>query len=418
VRRVLVVALLLVLVGAACSSGAAQSVGEPGAAEDVRKLASEMERIHPNLFHSVSRETFRKAVDDLAAKAPELERDQLLVEILRIVAMTGERDGHMGLFPLVDHARPLHLAPIRAWVFPEGIYVVSSPTQPSLVGTRIVEVEGKPVDEVAALVRPLVTRDNESSLVLRLPEFMLTGEILHGLGLSSTADEVRLTVERRSGERVEATLRTLAGPAYWSLIEHVWSPPPPPGVPTPLWLRKPHLSQWFAKLAQGRVVYAVYSHATQETTRFAAALVKRARAKKVRRVIVDARLNGGGDNTSYGPLVDALRSRVVNKRGRLVLLTGRVTFSAGGNFAAEVDRFTRARIVGESPGGSPHNYGDMWEVELENLGWTVHVPPQYVTVLGRPDERVALKPDVPVQIRAADHFAGLDPVLQRAIALR
>ena len=46
------------------------------------------------------------------------------------------------------------------------------------------------------------------------------------------------------------------------------------------------------------------------------------------------------------------------------------------------------------------------------------MPPQYVEVLGRPDERAAIPPDVPVQIGAADHFAGRDPVLAKAIALR
>jgi C-terminal processing protease CtpA/Prc len=133
---------------------------------------------------------------------------------------------------------------------------------------------------------------------------------------------------------------------------------------------------------------------------------------------VDARLNGGGDNTSYGPLLAALRARSVNRPGRLVLLTGRVTFSAGGNFAAEVDAFTRARIVGEPAGGSPHNYGDSTLVELPTLGWTVYVPPEYVEVLGRVDEPVALEPDVAVQIGAADHFAGRDPVLAKAIPIR
>ena len=82
-------------------------------------------------------------------------------------------------------------------------------------------------------------------------------------------------------------------------------------------------------------------------------------------MIVDVRLNPGGDNTAYRPLLDVLRSRFVNRPGRLVLLTGRVTFSAAGNFAAEVDARTRARIVGEAAGGSPHNYGDTVEVELE-----------------------------------------------------
>ena len=415
-RPVAVTACVLLAL-CACSSSAAQPA-DPAVIADVRLLAAEMERIHPNLYHAIPRDRFQRSVDELVAQLPGLERDELLVGLLRIIASTGERDGHMGLFPLVDHERDLHLAPIRAWVFPEGIYVVSSPERPELVGTRIVAIEGRPVDEVAALVRPLVTRDNEQSLILRLPEFMITGEILHGLGLSETADEVRLTVERAGGERIDAKLRTLAGPAYWSLIQHVWAPPPPVGRPTPLWLRNPSKTQWFAKLARGRVVYAVYSHATESTYAFSEALLKRARDPKVQRVIVDVRLNGGGNNTTYNPLLAALRSRAVNRPGRLVLLTGRVTFSAGGNFAAEVDAFTRARVVGEPAGGSPHNYGDATLVELPTLGWTVYVPPEYVQVLDRVDERVALEPDVAVQIGAADHFAGRDPVLARAISLR
>ena len=276
-RSTLAAVATVFFVGVACSSGAAQPAATPAAAADVRKLAAEMERIHPDLFHSVSRAQFHGAVDDLVGRLPELERDQLLVELLRIIAMTGERDGHMGLFPLVDHAQDLHLAPVRVWSFPEGMFVVASPEQPALVGARLVAIEGKPVDEVAALVRPLVTRDNESSLILRLPEFMITGEVLHGLGIAPSANEVRLTVERPGGERLDATLPTLAGPAYWSLIQHVWSPPPPPAAPTPLWLRNQHRTQWFAKLARGRVVYAAYSHATEPTNRFAASLLERAR---------------------------------------------------------------------------------------------------------------------------------------------
>jgi len=415
VRRALAAAVAVLTVGVACTSSAAQPTVYPAEAADVRKLAAEMERIHPNLFHSVARGEFVGAVDELVERLPELDRDQLLVELMRIVAMTGERDGHMGLFPLVSHARPLHLLPIRVWAFPEGMFVLASPEQPDLVGARLVAVEGKPVDEVAALVRPLVTRDNESSLILRLPEFMITGEVLHGLGIAPDAARVQFTVERPNGERVDATLATLAGPAYWSLIEDVWAPPAPPTAPKPLWLRNRHRTQWFATLARGR---AVYSHATEPTSTFAATLLRRARNPKVRRVIVDVRLNGGGDNTSYSPLIDALRSRALNRRGRLVLLTGRVTFSAGGNFVAEVEAFTRARIVGEAAGGSPHNYGDSEPVELDALGWTVYVPPQYVEVLGRSDERASIEPDVPVRIGAADHFAGRDPVLAKALAIR
>jgi hypothetical protein len=108
------------------------------------------------------------------------------------------------------------------------MFVVASPERPGLFGARVVAIEGRVVEEVSTLVRPLVTRDNESSLMLRLPEFMITGEVLHGLGIAPTSDEARLTVEHASGERSDVTLHTLASPAYWSLIQHVWAPPPPP----------------------------------------------------------------------------------------------------------------------------------------------------------------------------------------------
>ena len=85
------------------------------------------------------------------------------------------------------------------------------------------------------------------------------------------------------------------------------------------------------------------------------------------------------------------------------------------NFAAEFEASTRARIVGEAPGGSPHNSGDSVPVELPALGWTVHVPPEYVQVLGRRDTRASLRPDLTVVATAADHFAGRDPVLARAL---
>ncbi len=55
-------------------------------------------------------------------------------------------------------------------------------------------------------------------------------------------------------------------------------------------------------------------------------LRKLARTKKVRRVVVDARLNGGGDNTTFWSLVDAIRAAGPKAR----LLVGRKTFSAAG----------------------------------------------------------------------------------------
>lgn len=203
-------------------------------------------------------------------------------------------------------------------------------------------------------------------------------------------------------------------PAYWSLIEDVWAPPAPPTAPNPLWLRNRHRTQWFATLARGR---AVYSHATEPTSTFAATLLRRARNPKVRRVIVDVRLNGGGTTPRLAshrrpaqPGAEPARPARAPDRARH-LLGGRQLRRRGGSLHPCTNRRRGGRR-------QPHTYGDSEPVELDALGWTVHVPPQYVEVLGRSDERASIEPDVPVQIGAADHFAGRDPVLAKALAIR
>jgi hypothetical protein len=356
-RRPVTLLALVALVGAACSSAA--PVAERGDASpvagDIRHLADEIERIHPNPFHTVPRPDFRRRLEELAERAPALGRDELLVELMRATVL-GPRDGHGGLYPFGDHARPFHLYPIRLWEFPQGWFVVGSREHPELVGTWLVAIGGVPVDDIAARVRPLVSYDNESSLALRVPEFAITAEVLRGLGLVDSPEDAPLTLERRDGTRFEAQLAPVPATAYVGRVVgdvmEIWRPPAVPGEPKPLWLRRPGVPLWLTKLDRGRAIYVCYSMTTASTFDFSEELARRARSPKVRRVVIDVRLNGGGDNTTYGSLVSALRRPLLNRRGLVALLTGRVTFSAAGNFAAEVDSFMRARIAGE-PGRDP-----------------------------------------------------------------
>jgi len=96
-----------------------------------------------------------------------------------------------------------------------------------------------------------------------------------------------------------------------------------------------------------------------------------------------------------------------------VVLIGRRTFSAAGSFAADVDRMTRARFFGEPTGGAPSQWGDRSPIPLPALGIESGTATEYV---GDPqDTRVATMPQVPVEMTAADCFAGRDPVLAAAL---
>jgi hypothetical protein len=398
----------------ALASGAAAARVDTAA--DVRTLVAEIERLHPNPYHSVSRTQFHRAADDLTSRAPTLSREQALVETMRLVGLLGEREGHSGLGPVYGgHRIPLRAFPWRLWRFPDGYYVIRA-VDASLVGARLVAVAGTPIAEVEAELRPLVTRDNESSLAFGLPFYLISAEVLRGLGITSSLEAATFTVVTKTGATREGALKAVAVPAYQRAMPFSSFIPAPQGMPRkrqPLYQRLSGERYGITPLQRGRAVYVAYNQTTYPGL-IPRRLLRLAGKPKVRRVVVDLRLNGGGNNTSYGSLLAALRSRTVNRPGKLAVLTSRVTFSAAGNFAADVDRSTRARFFGEPTGGSPNNYGEAQEIQLPALGVTVFIPTQWVEVAPG-DARLSVEPDVPVPLTAADYFAGRDPVLAAAL---
>ncbi|HEY5872046.1 MAG TPA: S41 family peptidase, partial [Gaiellaceae bacterium] len=163
-------------------------------------------------------------------------------------------------------------------------------------------------------------------------------------------------------------------------------------------------------------VYVGYNTVRAPTPAMLRSIERLVRAPSTRRVIVDVRLNGGGDNTTYGALTALLGSSAVDRRGKLYLLVGRATFSAAANFASEIDRDTRAVILGEPTGGGVETYADTFPVLLPTLGWYVNIAARYhERKKGKNDRRLAVAPDIRIDLSSAQYFAGQDPVLERAL---
>jgi hypothetical protein len=388
-------------------------------AADVRDLGSALEELHPAPFRAISRQRFRAEVAALAQRAPTLSRSEVLVGMLRIIALLGPRNGHTGLFPAdVSHVSPLHLYPLRLYRFADGVYVVDAQDE-ALVRSRVVAIGGVPIERVFELVEPLVPHDNRSNLLGLSPHFAVTAEVLDGLGIVDGVEPARFTLERPDGERTDVTLSPVPGPRYASLFADPMFGHYPsilPAAPRPLYLAGSARPLWVRTLAGGRAVYVGYNSVRLPTDALLRRIERLVRGKGVRRVIVDVRLNGGGDNTTYGGLTTILRSPAVNRRGKLYLLIGRATFSAAGNFSAEIDRDTRAVLVGEPTGGGVETYGDTFPLLLPSVGWTVHIAARYhERKRGRNDRRLAVEPDVRVDLTSAQYFAGRDPVLERAL---
>jgi hypothetical protein len=384
-------------------------------------LAEQLEATHPDLYASVDRGRFRAAVDDLAGRADGLSDDELLVGLMRLAAMPGNGNGHTGIFPGdPQHRGDLHLYPLRLYEFPDGTYVVDEKGGVGLRGARVTAIGGLPYAEVAKRVRPLVPHDNASSLRGLLPHYVLTAEVLDGLGIGDGLAPLEFSVVDRSGRARSVTLAPMTAPAYVSAFsDPLYGHYPsllPRTRPTPLYLKRLASPLWVGKLERGRTVFVGFNSVQRPEFSLVDRISKLAGRPKVKRVIIDLRLNGGGDNTTYGLLLGALQEKAVNKKGRLRALIGRATFSAAANFAADLDRYTKATFFGEPTGGGVEIYGDAVSVLLPKSGINVRIATRYWNFgKGSNDRRLAVNPDRKINASVADFLAGRDRVLAAAL---
>ena len=397
--RVFAVVVLLV---AGCASGSEAAAPTP-LQREITELVDRMADLHPDVDHEVPLADLRAEAADLAGRTPALSRDELLVGLLRLTTL-GERDGHGGIF-LHDpsHAKPFTFFPLRVHDFADGVHVVADLAGGAHVGKRLTAIDGVALARVVELVRPLIPRDNASTIRLLLPEYLVCAEVLRGLGVVQGA----ATYSFADGS--EATLEPTAAYGLGTALH-----PLPTRSPQLLYrgLSQPFL---LAPLERGRSLYLGYHMVTSPPQSLVDRILRAARKPGFRKLVIDVRANGGGNNATYWPLIDLIDERSL--RGKVVLLLGRMTFSAAGNFAAVVDRSTRARLVGEPSGGAPNQWGDRNQIDLPVVGLTAYVAAQYVEVV-RGDRRHAVVPDVRVEPTVADYLAGRDVVLRRALALR
>jgi tetratricopeptide (TPR) repeat protein len=176
--------------------------------EDLRSFAAAAPKTHKDLYHAIPAEQFEARVKQLDERVPGLTREQVIVEIARIVAAIGDGHSYMNLWsPEVG----FHALPARLYVFRDGLYVLAAKSEHvAIVGGRVVRVGSRPIDDAIAAVRELVSRDNDSGVCEHLPMILSVPEVLVALGIADSPEHVSLTV-LKEGREVTADLPAIAG---------------------------------------------------------------------------------------------------------------------------------------------------------------------------------------------------------------
>ncbi|HEX8124087.1 MAG TPA: hypothetical protein VF548_00730 [Allosphingosinicella sp.] len=390
--------------------------------EDLRFMAAEMERRHKNLFHTVSRADFETAVANLEQRIPSLQRNEIIVGMMRIAAIVG--DGHTRVDPRKDARFGFRSLPLRLYLFEDGIYIrAAAPEHASLVGSRIEAIGGVPIAEAIGRVSELSSRDNEIGPRLFVPLYLGMPDILHALRLSDRRDSAALRL--RKGKR-EITVTVPAGE-----VAPLWPPDTdasfttPQGWvdartgPQPLWLQAPLDYHRLIELPDRGAIYVqlnmVANVTGQSLADFGRRIRARAEAVNPRALILDLRLNQGGNgNLANGFVAELIRAE--DKDTRIFVLTWRGTFSASQFILNDLDRLTDAIFIGEPASSKPSSHGDAFRMPLPNSGILVRSSIYWW------QEGQNMHPwtfiDLGTPLTFADYVLGRDPALEAALDYR
>ena len=206
---------------------------------------------------------------------------------MRLLAMLGERDGHSGIHPFARSNYGACTAyPLRLYRFPEGLFVAQAEDR-ALVGARVAAIGGVPPRRWRR-VRPLITRDNDWTVLDRIPNFVVCAEVLRGLGIAPT-----FTFELRRRPR-GATFERSRTRRSTSLFGGWWEPQRGRAA-LPATAERPVRD--LRDRPRPRPVRRLQRD--DRPGLVPRKLIRMSRNRRVRRIVIDIRLNGGGNNTTY-----------------------------------------------------------------------------------------------------------------------
>ncbi len=402
---------------------------------DLRLMAEEMPKRHRNLFHAMTREQFDEAVRKLDQKLPSLSREEFIIEVARIVAMV--EDGHTSLadFAYAPSRLGFHSYPLTLYLYKDGLFVQAADREYArAVGMRVMRIGKMSAEQAIEAVRPLIFHDHANEMGIRYfaPVLLVTPEVLRAVGVIGKNEEATFVLHRQDKDFVfqgagrpviSITPREFMRPNWEGNGTNFFKPAGWVDVrdsakqPAPLWLKDPENLYWFEYLQDSRTVYVQYNGVAnkdngESLADFSKRLFAFVESHPVERLVLDMRLNGGGNNFLNKPLLLGLIKSKVDERGKLFVIIGRRTFSAAQNFVNELEKYTNAIFIGEPTAENVNFYGDATRIELPHSKLVVRTSTLWWQNMDPRDRRQWTGPQVAAELTSDDYRNNIDPAMK------
>lgn len=382
---------------------------------DLDYLTKRVEETHYAPWRNISRDEWNREIARIETAAPTMKDYEIIVALMQLVVRLG--DGHSATRVPHDGKLAFHTLPLRFYEFKDGLFVrEADPAYAKLVGKRVVRIGTTPVREALDKVATTAQRDNQQQVKWMTPVILPCVEILNTLGIAKSLDAVDVTVTDPKGKEITMTVRAGPIPAMQHGIRQSpqgWMDMAANTTTPPLWRKSPENIFTADYLDDAKVVYANFrmvADAHDETlAQFGDRVIQLAQAKPARALVIDVRLNNGGNNFLGRAFFEDILKSEFNAPGRLFVITGRETFSACQNFCNWLDRNTSAMFVGEPTGSRPNFIGEGNEIVLPYSGLVVNASSRLWQDSVSEDMRVWIAPDLGAEMTSDDYRNNRDP---------
>jgi tetratricopeptide (TPR) repeat protein len=152
------------------------------------------------------------------------------------------------------------------------------------------------------------------------------------------------------------------------------------------------------------------------TAKFYARLFDFIEKNEVEKLVLDVRLNGGGNNYKNKPIVTGvIKSLKINQKGKFFVILGRRTFSACQNLVNELHNYTNAIFVGEPTSENINFYGDNRRMELPKSKLPFALSFAWWQDKPQWENDDWLAPNIAAEMSFADYRDNRDPILDAAL---
>ncbi len=383
---------------ASAASASAPPSADPWAAS-LKFLDTQVRASHVSPFTVHSEAEWIAKLAEIAPKLADADPD---AQFALVASLVGLLDTHSWIV-LTGGA---HQYEVLFYRFSDGWFTIAA-KDPSLIGSRLISIDGHLVDDVEATLRPLIPHDNEMGFLDGVEGAFSNVEYLHGAGIVQDPGKPGYVVERPEGTRVTVDFPAVDEPTWeeeFKILGDLVG-----DAPEAVARRGERV--WY-RLDEKRKVFLISVNDYGDMTLAATALQEALDSGKADRVVLDIRYLRGGSG-DFG-LFDVLKNDPrVNRDGGLTVLMGRENVSVATLFDYEFDVHTHALLVGEPTPARADNFRcDCVPIPLTHPAVVVNVPGD---MSHNGDLRPEIPPDVPMALSSSDFFAGRDPVRDAAL---